>query len=82
MPANICTLLKVSQNDIDARLTLDKGVDGLLKERWNEVNKDSIDRIMWDFAIVQAVLNPGWTKQVLCNATRECPVGYFPLYRN
>ncbi|NJK95959.1 MAG: hypothetical protein HC905_14520 [Bacteroidales bacterium] len=64
MPANICTQLLVSQKDIDTRLKSDKGVDGLFKERWKEVNKDGIDWIMWDFAIVQAVLNPGWTKQV------------------
>lgn len=71
MPANICTQLLVSQKDIDTRLKSDKGIDGLLKERWNEVNKDGIDWIMWDFAIVQAVLNPGWTKQVSCKTPPE-----------
>jgi purine nucleosidase len=71
MPANICTQLLVTQKDIDTRLNLDKGVDRLFKERWNEVNKDGIDWIMWDFAIVQAVLNPGWTKQVTSKTPPE-----------
>ena len=71
MPANICTNLKVSQNDIDTRLKSKEGIDGMLKERWNQVNKDGIDWIMWDFAIVQAVLNTQWTKQVLRNTPPE-----------
>lgn len=65
MPANICTDLKVTQADIDSRLKSDKGIEGMLKELWVKVNKDGIDWTMWDFAIVQAVLNPQWTKQVL-----------------
>lgn len=71
MPANICTNLKVSQNDIDTRLKSKEGIDGMLKELWNKVNKDGIDWTMWDFAIVQAVLNPQWTKQVLRNTPPE-----------
>jgi purine nucleosidase len=71
MPANICTQLLVSQKNIETKLRFDKGVDELLKERWNAVNQDGIDWIMWDFAIVQAVLNPGWTKQVTCKTPPE-----------
>jgi purine nucleosidase len=71
MPANICTNLKVSQNDINTRLKSNEGIDGMLKELWNRVNKDGIDWTMWDFAIVQAVLNPQWTKQVLRDTPPE-----------
>jgi len=71
MPANICTNLKISQNDIDTRLKSNEGIDGMLKDRWNTVNKNGSDWIMWDFAIVQAVLNPQWTKQVLRDAPPE-----------
>jgi inosine-uridine nucleoside N-ribohydrolase len=71
MPANICTDLKVTQNDIDSRLKSDEGIEGMLKELWNKVNKDGIDWTMWDFAIVQAVLNPQWAKQELRNTPHE-----------
>lgn len=71
MPANICTDLKVSKNDIDTRLKSEEGIDGMLKERWNKVNKDETDWIMWDFAIVQALLNPQWTKEALRNTPPE-----------
>jgi inosine-uridine nucleoside N-ribohydrolase len=71
MPANICTNLKVSQNDIDTRLKSKEGIEGMLKELWVKVNKEGIDWTMWDFAIVQAVINPQWTKQVLLNTPPE-----------
>ncbi len=71
MPANICTDLKVTQNDIDSRLKSDEGIEGMLKEFWNKVNKDGIDWTMWDFAIVQAVLNPQWATQALRNTPQE-----------
>lgn len=71
MPANVCTNLKVTQNDIATRLKSNEGIDGMLKELWDKVNKDGIDWTMWDFAIVQAVLNPGWTKQVSCKTPPE-----------
>ena len=71
MPANICTNLKVTKNDIDTRLKSNEGIDGMLKELWDKVNKDGIDWTMWDFAIVQAVLNPGWTKQASCKTPPE-----------
>lgn len=64
MPANICTKLLVKQEDINNRLRPDYNIDKILLERWNEINKDRVDWIMWDFAIVQAVLNPNWTKQI------------------
>ncbi|WP_373495368.1 nucleoside hydrolase [Aquiflexum sp.] len=64
MPANLCTKLLVTQKDIDTRLKPNDGISNMLGERWNEVNKNSNDWIMWDFAIVHAVINPQWTKQV------------------
>lgn len=71
MPANICTSLKVLQNDIDTRLKSKEGIDGMLKERWYKVNTNGIGWTMWDFAIVQAVLNPQWTKQDLQDTPLE-----------
>ncbi|WP_373524229.1 nucleoside hydrolase [Aquiflexum sp.] len=65
MPANICRQLLVSQYDIDEKLSSNEGTQGMLKERWDTVNKDGINWIMWDFAILQAVMNPQWTKQVV-----------------
>ncbi|MEB2778632.1 nucleoside hydrolase [Algoriphagus sp. D3-2-R+10] len=65
MPANICTELLVIQKDIDTRLKSNDGISDMLRERWNEVNKDSTKWIMWDFAIIYAVINPQWTKQIL-----------------
>ena len=71
MPANICTNLKVSQNDIDTRLKSKEGIEGMLKELWVKVNKEGIDWTMWDFAIVQAVINPQWAKEILVKTPPE-----------
>jgi inosine-uridine nucleoside N-ribohydrolase len=71
MPANICTNLKVTQNDIDIRLKSNEGIDGMLKELWTKVNKEGIDWTMWDFAIVQAVINPQWAKEILVKTPPE-----------
>ncbi len=65
MPANICTNLLISQSDIDIKINSNEGIQSMLKERWNEVNKNGTDWIMWDLAIIQAVMNPHWTKQVI-----------------
>jgi len=71
MPANICTNLKVTQNDIDTRLKSKEGIEGMLKELWVKVNKEGIDWTMWDFAIVQAVINPQWAKEILVKTPPE-----------
>jgi len=71
MPANICTNLKVSQNDIETRLKSKEGIEGMLKELWVKVNKEGIDWTMWDFAIVQAVINPQWAKEILVKTPPE-----------
>jgi purine nucleosidase len=65
MPANICTQLIISQTDLDTKINSKDGIHGMLKERWNEINKKGLDWIMWDIAIIQAVMNPQWTKQVI-----------------
>lgn len=64
MPANICTQLRISQNEIDTKINSKDAIQGMLKERWDKVNKNGLDWIMWDIAIIQAVMNPQWTKQV------------------
>lgn len=65
MPANICKHLLVKHDDIVNRLDSNVGVERMLQERWNEVNPEKIDWTMWDFAIVHAVINPQWTKQIV-----------------
>lgn len=72
VPANVTAKLLITRKDIDSRLKSDDGVEGMLKELWNTINKDNVDwRIMWDFAIMQAVLNPHWTKQIVCRTPPE-----------
>jgi purine nucleosidase len=71
MPANVCTTLLVTKDDLDRRLRSDDGVEGLLRERWIQVNPDNVAWTMWDFAIVQAVMNPQWTKQITVKTPPE-----------
>lgn len=72
MPANICAKLLITRSDIDTRLKSDGGVEGMLKELWNTINKDNVDWwIMWDFAVMQAVINPHLTKQIICRTPPE-----------
>jgi hypothetical protein len=71
MPANITRKLLVYREDIDSQLKADDGIDGMLKELWNRINKGDRTWVFWDLAIVQAVLNPQWTKQILTKTPPE-----------
>jgi inosine-uridine nucleoside N-ribohydrolase len=71
MPANITRKLLVYREDIDGRLKSDDGIDNMLKELWNRINKGDRTWVFWDLAIVQAVLNPQWTKQILTKTPPE-----------
>ena len=64
MPSNISKQLIITRKDIDNRLNMNVGIDKMLKVRWYEFNEDHVDWIMWDIAVVQALINPQWAKEI------------------
>lgn len=71
MPSNISKQLIITRNDIDSKLNMKVGIDKMLKERWYEFNVDHVDWIMWDIAVVQAILNPQWANEILVKTPPE-----------
>ena len=70
MPDNVAAALTFRREATLERLDPDDELEGLLRGRWNEVSAGD-DWIMWDLALIEALINPSLTDVQIVPAPPE-----------
>lgn len=65
LPATVCRGLVFTKEETFSRLMEKDGIAELFLERWNTVAPDEEQRVMWDIAIIQAVMHPEWVTEIV-----------------
>jgi inosine-uridine nucleoside N-ribohydrolase len=71
MPANVARPVIFTREETLPRLRDEEGIEELILKRWHEVVRERDQWIMWDIALVQAIIHPEWAKQKVVQAPPE-----------
>lgn len=72
MPVNIALDLTFTSDEIKANFTKNNGLSMLLMDRWYEhIDGGRKMRVVWDLALIQAILFPEWTKQTTIVSSKD-----------
>lgn len=81
MPINVAVLMDFDFNETQNRLPQNHPISRLLLERWfNHLDGGRQQRILWDLALIQAILHPQWAEKVVIQTSKDNgnrPIHYY-----